>query len=178
MSVSICSNEDNWVNTKGVMRRIDPTIHDFTGEFGYCLYTSRKKLSVFVSFPIEHSQPNMQILLNVQNTDVLYDALFLPCNSIEAHDVFAIDDEYSVAFCMLTRGRCRAAFDTFAAVLDELVVVADAAVDVASVDDVESNSNCCTCKMSTYSSRPAELLGTFSLDAVCMYVVHWNCCLF
>lgn len=71
---------------------------------------------------------------------------------------------YSVAFCILTRGRCLAVQDVlFAAELDGFVVVI---VDVANVDAVESNNNCCTCNISTYSSRPAELFEAFNLEAV------------
>lgn len=81
----------------------------------------------------------------------------LPCKCVEPHDACTIDDEYSAAFCMLTRGRCLAAFNAFAAVFDAF---ADGGCGA-----VESNSNCCTCRMSTYSSSPAELFGTLSLDA-------------
>lgn len=59
-------------------------------------------------------------------------------------------DEYSAAFCKLTRGRLVNALDDVAVV--KAVVVADAAADDVWLSEF-SSSNCCTCVISTYSSK-------------------------
>lgn len=66
---------------------------------------------------------------------------------------------------MLTRGRCRKAPLEFTVEFDiqEFDVVA---VEVANVDGVESNNNCCTCRISTYSSRPDGLAVLFNRESL------------
>lgn len=77
----------------------------------------------------------------------------------------AIVVEYSAAFWILTRGRYRGVPHEFTVELDKQefdVVVVDVANDVG----VESNNNCCTCKISTYSSRPDGLVVEFNRESV------------
>lgn len=69
---------------------------------------------------------------------------------------------------MLTRGRCRdipvelvKLPDTFD-VHEFDVVTVDVEVNV---DGVESNKSCCTCKISTYSSRPDGLAALLNRES-------------
>lgn len=60
--------------------------------------------------------------------------------------------ENSAAFCKLTRGR--AGFVADGEVIVPVVVVVVVVLVLADDCNEFSNSNCCTCVMSTYSSEP------------------------
>lgn len=85
------------------------------------------------------------------------------------HAVLDIVVEYSAAFWMLTRGRCRWAPVEFVEFIDVVDMhefdVFTVEVDV-NEDGVESNNSCCTCKISTYSSRPDGLAALFNLESL------------
>lgn len=71
---------------------------------------------------------------------------------------------------MLTRGRCLAVDDAAELVAGDAADIVAVAADVddadddVAIDDDESSKSCCTCNISTYSSRPV-VLAAFNLDA-------------
>lgn len=122
------------------------------------------------------------VLFTLKSCSFFFNLLFkashlnIPCSwadGVDGQPVLAIVVEYSVAFWMLTRGRCRCVpFETDVAFdAHEFVVVADAG---ANVDGVESNNNCCTCRISTYSSSPDGLTVLFSLESLIELKWRWR----